>query len=311
MSDQTPNSSEDLNGSEPSMEDILASIRKIISDDEPVALESPEDVPAMSFDEKSPSADLDELMQDIHAGGNDLTSDAVLDAVSAEREVLTDSLAGEGESVDLNIDDVLAGLDEDILGDSSETVAVEATVSSEGEGKDEALSALLDDFAAEPENQLVDAVNEASDVPTPEVLDADISGPELLASDPIDPESGIFDDDDDILSLLNDDFPVEETSSVDLETLSDDIEMPTVDAAAAELEALDLAPPADALVSENTSLESLTVGDDVEMDALLDDILLETPETEVLVEPDLGDVIADVPAVSEACLLYTSPSPRD
>ena len=300
MSDQTPNSSEDLNGSEPSMEDILASIRKIISDDEPVALESPEDVSSLSIDEKSPSAGLNELMQDIHVGSNDLTSDAVLDAVSAESEALTDSFAGEGESVDLNIDDVLAGLDEDILDDSSETVAVEAAVSSESEVEDEALSALLDDFVAEPENQLVDAVNEASDVPTPEVLDADISEPDLLASDPIDPESGIFDDDDDILSLLNDDFPVEETSSVDLETLSDDIEMPTVDAAAAELEALDLAPPADALVSENTSLESLNVGDDVEMDALLDDILLETPETEVLVEPDLDAGIADVQAESEA-----------
>jgi len=44
MSEQTPTSTEDLTGAEPSMEDILASIRKIISEDEPVALESPEDV---------------------------------------------------------------------------------------------------------------------------------------------------------------------------------------------------------------------------------------------------------------------------
>jgi len=49
MSEQTPDSSENLSGAEPSMEDILASIRKIISDDEPVAMESPEDSIMMSW----------------------------------------------------------------------------------------------------------------------------------------------------------------------------------------------------------------------------------------------------------------------
>ena len=46
QSDNTPNDlgSASLAGEEPTMEDILASIRKIISEDEPVAMESPEDV---------------------------------------------------------------------------------------------------------------------------------------------------------------------------------------------------------------------------------------------------------------------------
>jgi len=45
QSDNTPNDlgSASLAGEEPTMEDILASIRKIISEDEPVAMESPED----------------------------------------------------------------------------------------------------------------------------------------------------------------------------------------------------------------------------------------------------------------------------
>jgi len=72
MSEQTPTSTEDLNGAEPSMEDILASIRKIISEDEPVAMESPEDalpVPIVTAEPLSTFGDVPA----------DLTSDAVLE----------------------------------------------------------------------------------------------------------------------------------------------------------------------------------------------------------------------------------------
>ena len=121
MSEQTPNSSEDLSGAEPSMEDILASIRKIISDDEPVAMESPEDVTPVDLVETSASAGLDDMMAGIHTNSKDLTSDAVLDRAGAKLE----SQADEGDSVDLNINDVLAGLDEDVLATDFEDVSLE------------------------------------------------------------------------------------------------------------------------------------------------------------------------------------------
>ena len=104
------------------MEDILASIRKIISDDEPVAMESPEDMPTADLVETSAAAGLNDMMKGIHFESNDLTSDAVLDAVSGDAESLLD----EGDSVDLNIDDVLAGLDDDILGADVDDISLES-----------------------------------------------------------------------------------------------------------------------------------------------------------------------------------------
>ena len=93
MSEQTPNSNGGMtDGGEPSMEDILASIRKIISDDEVVAMESPED-----------SASLDV---------QDLTSDAELSVAEfeAQSDELTDMASefNDGESVDLEIGSILA-----------------------------------------------------------------------------------------------------------------------------------------------------------------------------------------------------------
>jgi cell pole-organizing protein PopZ len=78
MSEQTPNSPDRVDtGAEPSMEDILASIRKIIAEDEPVPLESPEDTVA----EFAPAQPM---------------SDAMLEV---------------GESLDLDIDEALADIE--------------------------------------------------------------------------------------------------------------------------------------------------------------------------------------------------------
>ena len=137
MSEQTPNSSEGLNGAEPSMEDILASIRKIISDDEPVAMESPEDISTADLVETSAPAALEDMMKGIHPDSRDLTSDAVLDSAASQSEPVVDK----GESVDLNIDDVLAGLDEDLLVPDADDVVADDDVVIE----DDVLSALLDD----------------------------------------------------------------------------------------------------------------------------------------------------------------------
>lgn len=132
MSEQTPNSSEDLSGAEPSMEDILASIRKIISDDEPVAMESPEDVVPVAVAEAGSVDPLDDLMQGIHLDSNDLTSDAVLDAaVVQDGPSAADMTPPEPESVDLNIDDVLADLDADVLAFEPEEIPTVDTDMSE------------------------------------------------------------------------------------------------------------------------------------------------------------------------------------
>ena len=78
MSEQTPNSPDRVDtGAEPSMEDILASIRKIIAEDEPGPLESPEDTVA----EFAPAQPV---------------SDAMLEV---------------GESLDLDIDEALADIE--------------------------------------------------------------------------------------------------------------------------------------------------------------------------------------------------------
>lgn len=183
MSEQTPNSSEDLSGAEPSMEDILASIRKIISEDEPVAMESPEDAAVEPLIDDS--LNLSHPQPDNFASGN-LMSDASLD----REDSFTD--AAEGDSVDLNIDDVLARLDADMaaLG-APETVVSKATVS-----------------------QIVETEN----LTTSSDLNADDFNLDELG----------FDSDEDILSLLDDDIPlVTDTEVVATPEISgrDDAEM--------------------------------------------------------------------------------------
>ena len=166
MSDQTPNSSDNLNGSDPSMEDILASIRKIISDDEPVAMESPEDI--------APDAILD------------VAAEKVTDVVPSELGVV-DFNRAEGESVDLNIDDVLAGLDDDVLAPKVETVSVESV--NELSNRQAEASEIVDDDAFS--NVLDDVLEEKAHDASLEA----ISNPQ--------------DADDDILSLLGEEIPLE------------------------------------------------------------------------------------------------------
>ncbi len=112
MSEQTPTSTEELSGAEPSMEDILASIRKIISEDEPVAMESPEDVTPVELVSAEAPVLAGDPLSNFGESATDLTSDAVTDFSNGEASLGAD----QGGIVDLNIDDVLAGLDDDMDG---------------------------------------------------------------------------------------------------------------------------------------------------------------------------------------------------
>lgn len=232
MSEQTPNSSEDLNGVEPSMEDILASIRKIISDDEPVAMESPEDAASITSDGAPVADDLDNLMQGIEFDTADLTSDAVLDAAVTQ----SDAFAAKGESVDLNIDDVLDGLDDDVLEfEAKETSAFESNsldadtlipskealdVSEALPGADEDILAVLDmDIPLEAET--LDAAVEAPDI-VQELVAADddiemdaLLDDILMSPDDVEAED-VFDDTAIETGFSTDASSGEETSDLDL-----------------------------------------------------------------------------------------------
>lgn len=199
MSEQTPNSSEELSGAEPSMEDILASIRKIISDDEPVAMESPEDSIAEPIAGALSVGTLEDFTQDISLGSNDLTSDAILDAavVQPAPEVVP---AVDKGSVDLNIDDVLADLDENVLEFEPAEASLEAPI--------------LDVVDTEPVELVEQNTEDNID------LDSLLSGEDLVESD----DTTSLDDD--ILALLDDDTPMELEPVIPLtQTVVDDVKV--------------------------------------------------------------------------------------
>ena len=240
MSEQTPNSPEGFGGGEPSMEDILASIRKIISDDEPMAMESPEDAPVADLVESSGTDGLEDVTQEIHSDFNDLTSDAILDA----EDVDDMSFSAEGDSVDLNIDDVLAGLDEDIL---SADAGVTSLAELDTHISDDSLTAI--DDVLDTSSLSADALKPAVDT---NFISSDVS----------------VDAGDDVLALLDEDIPLVTESSAKIT----DIVPVGAALAVPALVAAKMAAPEDG--------EVLLSNDD-EMDSLLDDILMTPSKTEL------------------------------
>ena len=268
MSDETPNASDNLNGSDPSMEDILASIRKIISDDEPVALESPEDIAAAAD-----PRDAAETAQSTTAAAN----------VS-----VADFAAAEGESVDLNIDDVLAGLDEDIRAPEPEMKSAESAVDiadgaiADGETvDDDAFSNVLDDILTdEAKTYSLDETDKLPDAKDDIVKD-------------------------DIISLLGDEIPLEADSTAGVmpeagvvpELVSTETSMDAVDSEdlGSELESLadndsdDIEALLNSLLGEE---DPLPIDDPIE--TLIEEKPVETPIEENLVESLLEDSIEDL-----------------
>ena len=238
MSDETTNASDNLNGSDPSMEDILASIRKIISDDEPVALESPEDISA-------DGGPLDSVLDAAATAGS---------AAAGATVAAADFSAAEGESVDLNIDDVLAGLDEDIPAPAQELQSAASAIDiADGDMvDDDAFSNVLDDI-------LTDEAKTYS----------------------LDETDGLPDAEDDILSLLDDEIPLEVESSAGVmpELVPDVPTEAPIEVAGLE----DLASEVESL----TDVESLMDGESLaEVESLGDD---EPDDIEALLNGLLGD----------------------
>ena len=238
MSDETTNASDNLNGSDPSMEDILASIRKIISDDEPVALESPEDISA-------DGGPLDSVLDAAATAGS---------AAAGATVAAADFSAAEGESVDLNIDDVLAGLEEDIPAPAQELQSAASAIDiADGDMvDDDAFSNVLDDI-------LTDEAKTYS----------------------LDETDGLPDAEDDILSLLDDEIPLEVESSAGVmpELVPDVPTEAPIEVAGLE----DLASEVESL----TDVESLMDGESLaEVESLGDD---EPDDIEALLNGLLGD----------------------
>ena len=255
MSDETTNASDNLNGSDPSMEDILASIRKIISDDEPVALESPEDISA-------DGGPLDSVLDAAATAGS---------AAAGATVAAADFSAAEGESVDLNIDDVLAGLEEDIPAPAQELQSAASAIDiADGDMvDDDAFSNVLDDI-------LTDEAKTYS----------------------LDETDGLPDAEDDILSLLDDEIPLEVESSAGVmpELVPDvpteaPIEVAGLEDLASEVESLT---DVESLMHDESLAEVESLGDDEpdDIEALLNGLLgdddplpIEDP-IETLIEDD-------------------------
>ena len=295
MSENTPDTTNGLaDGAEPSMEDILASIRKIIADDEGAdpALELPKDIKedvklANSLDTKISHASTEKL--DINQGSETLDLEIVAEDPPSEAEI--DSLiadmdmAGEGlEIPDDNLEDLNLSADDDIM-----------------------------ELGIPMEEDLVqrDLVED--------VVRADDTNLDMLSSDPTD-ESQEFDDDlsamlDDMMNDVSDEGEIAEdgldnlelvvdpaadllSGSDDLDLAADDLDLATddLDLAADELEADLLSEPMkgdtdiDLVKSLMADLTGVPLHDDVELDGdveLHDDLELDDlTEDDILNESD-------------------------
>ena len=324
MSENTPDTTNGLaDGAEPSMEDILASIRKIIADDEGAdpALELPKDIKedvklANSLDTKISHASTEKL--DVNQGSETLDLEIVAEDPPSEAEI--DSLiadmdmAGEGlEIPDDNLEDLNLSADDDIM-----------------------------ELGIPMEEDLVkkDLVED--------VVRADDTNVDMLSSDPTD-DSQEFDDDlsamlDDMMNDVSDEGEVAEDGLDNLELVvdpaadllsgSDDLDLAAddLDLAADELEADLLSEPmkgdtdidlVKSLMADLTGVPlhgDVELHDDLELDDLTeDDILNESDDLsshedgladesdgdlleglmDDLVEPDVNaeDVEVDIPEV--------------
>ena len=299
MSENTPDTTNGLaDGAEPSMEDILASIRKIIADDEGAdpALELPKDIKedvklANSLDTKISHASTEKL--DINQGSETLDLEIVAEDPPSEAEI--DSLIADmdmaGEELEIpddNLEDLNLSADDDIM-----------------------------ELGIPMEEDLVkkDLVED--------VVRADDTNVDMLSSDPTD-DSQEFDDDlsamlDDMMNDVSDEGEVAEDGLDNLELVvdpaadllsgSDDLDLAAddLDLAADELEADLLSEPMkgdtdiDLVKSLMADLTGVPLHDDVELDGdveLHDDLELDDlTEDDILNESDdlssLEDGLAD------------------
>jgi len=331
MSDQTPNSTEDLNGAEPSMEDILASIRKIISEDEPVALDSPEDArPAGNMVASTAAAS---ALPEFGQAPQELTSDAVTELAALE----PDLSIGQDGSVDLNIDEVLAGLDEDIFAEDSPLAELSQPLMPQAEASSVDVAEISlntdDDVLAFLKNEIPMETENLKGVEDFELPSAEVVPSLTEAAAPIDvadllQDTGVETEDDEMDALLDeimmtpDDKPdgqveefvpdaelaaaegapiSEEQSDLDLvkSLMADLADDPGEIETEEELESLLAIPDVGEASQDILSEDALSgdIGEDISLDAASFDEMLDSPSnnTDIAVEAEAeDDILGDI-----------------
>ncbi|MGJ8559297.1 MAG: DUF2497 domain-containing protein [Litorimonas sp.] len=277
MSEQTPESTAnttDEDGfaaaeSEPSMEDILASIRKIISDDaDPLPLDGPGVAPVVEVAaaELSPTADrVAELSPSLDADTDVFDLDSLLgelDGVEpsgSQANTFADAL---GISDMASLDDDLAIPELEVEAATAETVAVDEVE----DDMDRLMSELLVDM------------DEPTSAPLPE-------GPLAAA---VAPQAASDDAEMDVVKSLMADLTDDDVEPSANATLSDDLD---IDAMMDEIGAFDIEPPSDT-VSE-TGVSDANDLDIDDLDTMEDDIF------ESILEMTLDDEVKAFDAASE------------
>jgi cell pole-organizing protein PopZ len=331
MSDQTPNSTEDLNGAEPSMEDILASIRKIISEDEPVALSSPEDArPAGNMVASTAAAS---ALPEFGQAPQELTSDAVTELAALE----PDLSIGQDGSVDLNIDEVLAGLDEDIFAEDAPLAELSQPLMPQAEASSVDVAEISlntdDDVLAFLKNEIPMETENLKGVEDFELPSAEVVPSLTEAAAPIDvadllQDTGVETEDDEMDALLDeimmtpDDKPdgqveefvpdaelaaaegapiSEEQSDLDLvkSLMADLADDPGEIETEEELESLLAIPDVGEASQDILSEDALSgdIGEDISLDAASFDEMLDSPSnnTDIAVEAEAeDDILGDI-----------------
>ena len=216
MSDQTPDTTQDVtDGNEPSMEDILASIRKIIADDDTHdvkvnavgadavganASEAPGDILKPILAQEAPPHEVLGLQPMSADDVNDLEIDAMLDGIGGENTSLLADNAVEGElemalpdiaAPDISVPDITT---EDSVLDLEIPMMQDTPIESEG---DDDLSLMLDNLIVEeiPAEPLADIAQ------APDVSEAELGAALDLPSE-IDELAQALDED-----IIEDDTP--------------------------------------------------------------------------------------------------------
>ncbi len=318
MSEQTTDTSNNISdGAEPSMEDILASIRKIIADDEGVAatveLQSELKTDTMSagivanVDEiarSSPDNHLETLDLDIIAEPSDSEIDALIaDMDMIDAEVVTAPVAKEiveqaaEESIELEIPDETEleapqALDDDITSDDE-------------------LSALLDDMLNDADDEVAEldelADLDESDEKLELVLDPaeDLINDDIDLEDELDSEVSNSESDMDLVKSLMADLTGEPLHEEPLELKNDnsDVEEDIFDALG-----LDIEEPAEELPLDPSIEANVNTDVDVNTDDVMDEILSLTLDDEIEIQDsaleasgvDVPVSLKDIAAQAEA-----------
>ncbi|MEL6414423.1 MAG: DUF2497 domain-containing protein [Pseudomonadota bacterium] len=300
MSEQTPEQAPDETlDAEPSMEDILASIRKIIADDgDPVPLDGPsaiEIVPAPDLTEADPFVEALASPEPVEALDPDtLDLDALLDGVDLAEPELP---AMQPLEADALADTISASMDEDLIDLDIPLIPDEpVTTPTETGAVDGNLDALMDDLLVEL------GEDDAGDLGASAAVEREL--PEMETTEDMELVKSLMDDltDEDVAPTSDvDDVDVSVASEIEVPAASEEDDIldsildMTLDDAIAE-QPIDIPEPEPEIVHEAEAADDLSVDlEDTHADEDIhaeEDILVDVAEA----APSLADIAASAEA---------------